>query len=209
MPSRRIEASLSPVVKRWANQDKELLWPLFGEIREGNGARRQKTSTDRESLVDSLATLDAFGRVIELFGITRDPTSHRVIFAGEAVFSCCALVAHTVPAIFESAATVESVDPISGENVTVRISNEMQLQEMPTADIYGSLVDWRPTEQFKNPRDRFCRHVKHFSSAESAEAFCSQDNRRYYVPIAEFNTAAQSLFRQIWGPAPLVTNIRT
>lgn len=207
MPKRRIEASLSPLISRWASQDKELLAPMFKEVRSGkkpgNGnpdaVPDSASLMDRKALDDSLATLDSSGRVAELFGIAREPTSHRVNFSGDAIFSCCALVAHTAPAIFEYAATIESTDPISGEKVIVEISRGLQISGNLPAETCASLVDCQLAEFLKNPRDAFCRHVKHFRSAETAEEFCSQDNRRYIVDIAEFHAAAQYLFHQVWG----------
>lgn len=173
MLEQRVEESLTPLVARWAGQNKEQLWPLFWEI--------------------------ASGRVTEQFGITREPTPHRIECDGNTLFSCCALVAHTVPAIFGQAATIVSTDPVSGADVRVRISAQLELQEVDPKTSYGSLVDCQADELLEDPRTKFCCHVKHFSDADSAAEFCGEDSRRYAIPIEEFHTAALQLFRRIWG----------
>ena len=172
----RVEESLTPVVARWAAKNKEQLWPLFREI--------------------------ASGRVSELFGITREPTLHRIECDGNTLFSCCALVAHMVPAIFGKAATIISTDPVSGADVRIRISVELDLQDVDPKASYGSLVDCQADEFLENPRTKFCCHVKHFSSTESGAEFCKQDARRYLVRIEEFHAAALNLCHRIWGSRP-------
>lgn len=169
----RVEESLAPVVARWAGKDTEQLWPLFWEI--------------------------ASGRVTELFGITREPTLHRIECDGKTLFSCCALVAHTVPAIFGKAATIVSTDPVSGAVVRMHISAELELQDVDPKASFGSLVDCEANEVLENPRTKFCCHVKHFSSAESGAEFCDQNPGRYLIQIVDFNEAAQKLFQRIWG----------
>lgn len=168
----RVEESLAPVVARWAGKNKEQLWPLFWEI--------------------------ASGRVTELFGITREPTLHRIECDGNTLFSCCALVAHMVPAIFGNAATIVSTDPVSGADVRIRISAELELQEVNPKVSYGSLVDCQAAELLENPRTKFCCHVKHFVDVNSVTEFCGHDPRRYPVPIQEFHVAALQLFHRIW-----------
>jgi alkylmercury lyase len=169
----RLENSLTPVVARWANADRKLLLPLFREV--------------------------ATGRVTELFGVTREPTVHRIEIDRDTLFSCCALVAHTVPAIFKRDATISSTDPISGAIIKLRISADLRLIEVDPQDSYGTLVDGERSEPLDNPRTNFCCHVKHFADAQSASEFCSEQRKRYSVPIEEFHMAAQQLFHRIWA----------
>jgi alkylmercury lyase len=173
MLSTRVEDSLAPVIARWADEDKGLLWPQFQDI--------------------------SAGRVTELFGITSEPTTHRIDVDGKILFSCCALVAHTVPAILGQAATVISTDPVSGNKIRISISEELELQDADPQASFGSLVDCDPGELLENPRSKFCCHVKHFTSATSAAEFCREDSRRYPVPIDEFHAGALHLFQRVWA----------
>ena len=216
MLSQRVEDSLAPVVARWANQDKELLWPLFPKIHTGQSAweseladRFNRDTVDiGHALEGSLATLDSAGRVTELFGITREQTLHQINVNGHALFSCCALVAHTAAAIFRRPAAIISRDPVSGGDVRITISEGLELLDVDPEASYGSLVDCEPADLLENPRTIFCCHVKHFTSAESGAEFCSQDSRRYLVSIEDFHAAAQKLFHRIWGSQPGRQGIR-
>ena len=207
MLSTRVEESLSPVISRWAGQDKKILRPLFREIETGKSIwetdfaeRLHRTTGDLEDALDSsLAELDSGGSVAELFGITRELTTHRIDVDGKTLFSCCALVAHTVPAILGQAATVISTDPVSGNKIRIRISAELELQDVDPQASFGSLVDCDPGDLLEEPRSKFCCHVKHFTSATSAAKFCGADSRRYSVPIDEFHAGALHLFQHIWA----------
>jgi len=173
MLSQRVEDSLAPVIARWSSKDKELLWPQFQEI--------------------------STGRVTELFGITSEPTPHRISVDGRSLFTCCALVAHTSSAIFGKPVTIVSTDPVSSGDVRIHISEELELQDVDPQASFGSLVDCEANELLTDPRTKFCCHVEHFTCAESGAEFCNQDSRRYLVQIEDFHAAAQKLFYRIWG----------
>ena len=139
----RVENSLVPVVTRWAKQDKVLLLPLFQLIASGESleeaqlANELNRGTDvvNTALSASLAEIDSCGRVSELFGITREPTSHRIEIGGTTLYSCCALVAHMVPAIMQQAVSIESTDPINGNKINLAISADSKLQDV---DVFNS-----------------------------------------------------------------------
>ncbi len=202
----RVEHSLLPVVARWAGQDKGMLLPLFRLIASGEAleeaqlAEELNRGTDavNAALDTSLAEIDSCGRVSELFGITREPTLHRIEVGGATLYSCCALVAHMVPAIMQQAVTVESTDPINGKTIKLAISVDAELQRVHPLTARGSMVDCAVDEIIASPRAKFCCHVKHFAVSESAAEFASKDSGRYVVTIEEFHEAAQWLYRRIW-----------
>lgn len=207
MLNSRVEESLAPVVARWAGQDKEMLWPLFPQIVTGQSVCEADLATCLHrnaedlgiALRASLAEVDSIGRITELFGITQQPTLHRIEVGKNTLFSCCALVAHAVPAIFGKSATIVSTDTVNGGETKIRISDKMELQDVQPQASVGTLVDGEPGELLTNPRQNFCCHVKHFTDANSAAEFCGEDSRRYLVPIEEFHVAAQQLFHRVWG----------
>ncbi len=195
-----------PVVARWAKQDKGLLLPLFQLIASGEPleevqlARDLNRGTDaiNDALSTSLAEIDSSGRVSELFGIIREPTLHRIEVGGVSLYTCCALVAHMVPAIMHQAVTVESTDPINGSKLKLAITADSELQHVDPLTAYGSMVDCSVEEIIVNPRTKFCRHVKHFATRESATEFSRKSPDRYVMTIKDFHEAAQWLYRQIW-----------
>ena len=202
----RVEHSLMPVAARWAEQDKALLLPLFRLIASGETLEetrlaeelRRGTDAVNAALNSSLAEIDSRGRVSELFGITREPTLHRIEVGGVTLYSCCALVAHMVPAIMHQAVTVESTDPINGNKINLAISADSQLHHVDPLTAGGSMVDCAVEEIIASPRTKFCCHVKHFATSESATEFSSKNSARYVMTIEDFHEAAQWLYRRIW-----------
>jgi len=202
----RVEHSLIPVVARWAEQDKGMLLPLFRLIASGEPLDETQLAEDLNigadafsaALSRSLAEIDSLGRVSELFGITRETTLHRIDVGGETLYSCCALVAHMVPAIMRQAVTVESIDPINGDKIRLAISADSELQRVHPLTTRGSMVDCTVEEIIASPRTKFCCDVKHFVTSESAAEFSSKSSDRYVMTIEEFHEAAQWLYRRIW-----------
>ncbi len=202
----RVEQSLMPVVARWAEQDKGMLLPLFRLIASGEPLDENQLAEAlyigadafSAALSASLAEIDSLGRVSELFGITRETTLHRIDVGGETLFSCCALVAHMVPAIMQQAVTVESIDPINGDKIRLAISADSELQRVHPLISRASMVDCAVEEIVSSPRTKFCCHVKHFATSETATEFSSKSSNRYVMTIEEFHEAAKWLFRRIW-----------
>jgi len=202
----RVERSLMPVVARWARQDKNLLLPLFDLIASGEPLEEAQLARDLNRGTDainaaigtSLAEIDSSGRVSELFGITREPTLHHIEVGGETLYSCCALVAHMVPAFMHQAVTIESTDPINGNKIRLEISADSRLQRVEPLTARGSMTDCAVEEIIASPRTRFCCHVKHFATSESALEFCNKNSDRYVMTIEDFHQAAQWLHRRIW-----------
>jgi len=158
----------------------------------------RRTDAISVALGTSLAEIDSSGHVSELFGITRGPTLHRIEVGGVTLYSCCALVTHMVPAIMHQAVTVESTDPINGNKINLAISADSQLQRVDPLTARSSMVDCALEEIISSPRTKFCCHVKHFDSSESAEEFASKSPNRYVMTIEDFHEAAQWLYGRIW-----------
>ena len=202
----RVEHSLLPLVARWADQDKGLLLPLFQLIATAEPLDEAQLAEDLNIGVDafsaalstSLAEIDSSGRVSELFGMTRETTLHRIEVGGETLFSCCALVAHIVPAILQQAATVVSVDPINGDKITLAISADFEFLQVEPSTACGSMVDCEVEKILASPRTKFCGHVKHFAAIESATEFVSRNSDRYVMTMERFHKAAQWLYCRIW-----------
>ena len=194
------------MVARWADQDKDLLFPLFQLIASGEPIEDARLAGDLGRGADAVdaalnaspAEFDTHGRVTELFGITREPTLHRIEVGGEVLYSCCALVAHIVPAILRESAAIESTDPVSGSKIKLAISADFELQLVDPMTAYASMVDCAFDQIIDNPRNNFCCHVKHFATSESAAEFCGKSSDRYVMTIADFHEAARWLYRRIW-----------
>ena len=183
-----------------------MLLPLFSLIASGEQLQHarlakqlgRRTDAVIASLSTSLAEIDPRGRVTELFGITRDSTIHRIEVGGDILYSCCALVAHTVAAIWRQSAVIESTDPVNYKKIRLAISADLELQQVEPLNARASMVDCTAEEVTANARNKFCCHVKHFTCSESATEFSSDSKARYVMTIEDFHKGAQRLYNQIW-----------
>ena len=104
-----------------------------------------------------------------------------------------------VPAIMHQPATVESTDPINGDKITLAISANSELQQIEPVTACSSMIDCAVEEIIVNPRTKFCCHVTHFASCESATEFSSKRPDQYVTTtIEDFHEAAQWVYRRIW-----------
>jgi len=204
--SMEISKTIGHIATRWQEVDKPLLRHIFPLLAEGKPVPltrlAQVTGKDIATLERALlhghTKPDLRGRVTELFGITLSPTLHRIRVGHTLLFSCCALISHTLSALVGQTTTVESLDPLSRKVVQLTVSPS-GLQSVNPQFAVGTLAVTQEEEVFKDVRAAFCSHVCHFASAESAATFVNGDARRYVVAIKEFHEAAEQLRATIWG----------
>lgn len=141
---------------------------------------------------------DAQGRLVDLYGMTLAPTVHRLSIDGKILFSCCALWAHVIPKLVDSPIEVESVDPIRRELVRLSLSPS-GVEASDTADATATLAVATPEAIAADVCDAFCCQVRHFVTRESANAFAATRPTCQVVDLAEFQEAADQLYRSIWS----------
>lgn len=201
-----VRDTIDQLAGRWAQADKQILRHVFPLLAEGKAVpvsllvETAGTSPERVEAALKLgrAGRDAEGRVIELSGLTLNPTLHRVEIGEIALFSCCALLAQLVPELTGKAVRVNSIDPVSRRIVRLTIAPN----GFATVEPVGALASFVRTEISHvagRVGEYFCRHVHHFASAESASDFVAADPRRYLLRIDELREAAQLLFREAWA----------
>ena len=96
--------------------------PGFGLLAEGKPLAIDQLAAEtgvevgrlKELLVSVRSGFDGEGRLVDLFGMTLEPTAHRLEIGSNVVFSCCALWAHAIPKLINRSVVVRSVDPVSG-----------------------------------------------------------------------------------------------
>ena len=124
------EGTLEYVAARWREADRGTLRHAFPLLARGRPVAPESLA-ERAGVSVAMADtamrsgplgLDADGALSELFGVMQAPTLHRVEVEGRAGFTCCAVVAHTLPALVDQAVTVESVDPLSRRVIKLRLS---------------------------------------------------------------------------------------
>ncbi|NIM51330.1 MAG: hypothetical protein GTO22_19110 [Gemmatimonadales bacterium] len=203
---RRAQETIEHLCWRWKHANRTVLrrvFPLLSRgralplsvIAEAAGVSRQVIE---DILVAGRAGRDTEGRVTELFGVTLDPTLHRVEIDGVCLFTCCAAVAQMVPSLIEKKARIESVDPVSRLIVRLQVDPEgVPLWDPPEA--HACFVETHLDQVMSDVGAAFCSHVRHFASRESAQQFVEADPVRYLLSIHDLHTVAVQLYRRIWG----------
>lgn len=206
LKSREISKTVDNFATRWAKSDKSILnqvFPLLAseqflteeQIVEVTGANHLDVG---EALNLGRAGRNQQGRVIELFGIVKTTTIHRIEFNQTTLFSCCALVAHMVPMLTDArTARIVSTDPISKESVSVTIRDHTLASFMP-GDAKGTFVSSELSDVMDGVGDAFCNHVKHFASTETAKEFIAQNPKRFILNMDEFHDIAIKMYEAIW-----------
>jgi hypothetical protein len=204
-PSDEIARTVGHIVKRWQATDTALLRLLFPILADGRpvSLRRlaEAAGTD-EATVEAALRLghvdrDSQGRAVELFGLGLRSTRHRVLLGDVALYSCCAVVALTAPALLGRTVSVESVDPVANRVVRL-VASPYGLERVEPQGAVGCLAVTREDDVLSNVREAFCSHVSVFPSPEAAGEFLEADPRRYAVSIADFHAAAVQLAAAVW-----------
>ena len=190
---------------RWKRQNKEILKHIFPLLAKGQPVSSidlSKVTGHPMSEVDDAISSIRVGknqqdRVIELFGLMLDPTPHRIEIDGVILFSCCPLVAFTIPGLVNKKIVIESVDPISRKIVKMCLKPNGEISFNPENAV-ASMVKTELEGILKNVTDNFCKHIHLFISRRSAEEYIQNHPRRYIVEINELKEIGIYLSKEIW-----------
>lgn len=203
-PDQQIGSTIDYLASRW--QGAGPLLPCFSllarrgplsinEIAEAAGG---EIPLIKQTLQAARCRFDERGRLIDLFGMTLEPTLHRLEIEGKVVFSCCALWAHVIPKLVGRLAKVESVDPASRRVVRLSISPKgIAALDPPEAMATLAVADSGSVDD--GVEAAFCRHVRHFACRDSAERFAQAFPARRVVTVEALHEAAQLLHQSIWA----------
>jgi alkylmercury lyase len=201
-----ISTIIETLVERWRGTQINTLRPAFLMLAEGGpvSIERLADSTGGELSVIKAAAdrarvdIDRQGRVRELFGVTVQPTSHRIDVDGVAIFSCCALVAQMLPSLVAKTVNVESLDPISHEIIRLTITPDGILSLEPKGTV-ATLMALNVDMRQRQLTSIFCNHVNLFASVATAEEFVAAASGRFIIGIKELNEVGRRLYSQIWN----------
>lgn len=110
--------------------------------------------------------LNEQGNMIGSF-LSLEPTRHSMLINGNKLFAWCAYDSVYIPAVIGEEVLVESMDPVTGEEIVMKVSPEGILEVKPegtVATVVGLDTDARGGVD--SPR---CRQMNFFASVENAE----------------------------------------
>ena len=152
----------------------QILWHFSGTGTTPSPADIERVAqTAGVSAADALADLAAHdliatdgGRLIAAYPFSPTPTAHRVRLGAVEVYAMCAIDALGMPFMLDTDATVSSLDPQSGEPVTVTVTAG-QASFSPTT----AVVVYAATGPSTRSVDTCCATINFFTSTLNAEAW--------------------------------------
>ncbi|MFJ1551756.1 organomercurial lyase [Streptomyces sp. NPDC088246] len=171
-----------------AAPDAQMLQPVAA------GAGRNAMEVITELADEDFLTLDETGNIRAAYPFSAAPTRHRVrLESGVEVWSMCAIDALGIPAMLGQDAVISSVDPVSGDPITVTSSTGTAWGEPATAVVF---VGQRPGGG--PAASACCDALNFFTDAANARAWTSQHPD---VPgqVVDQPTA-ERIGRQTFGP---------
>jgi len=144
---------------------------------------------------------DGVGRVIGYWGLTLDPTTHRLRVGGRDLYTWCAWDTLFLPALLEARATVESVCRGSGQPVRLAIGPSA----IEAADPEGLSVSFLlpdPAAMRADPIGSFCCHVHFFGSRRAAEPWLQAQPESFLLSLAEAYEVGQRRNRARYAAMP-------
>ena len=150
----------------------------------------------------------ADGAVTGFWGLTLSQTKHRFRIAGRELHTWCAWDTLFLPALLAAPADVESVCPVTGSHIALRVGPAGVETAQPRTVALSFLL---PTESEveKSLTETFCCYVHFFASPEAAGEWVSRRPRTFVLPleaawqIAVRRNATQfaAVRGELWGTA--------
>ncbi len=120
--------------------------------------------------IGTAAKRNEAGDVVEIFGLSLNPTRHHFIVGDQELFVWCAGDALSFAAGLQQPAQIESTDPVSGDAIRLETTPEgVKSFEPETA-----VVSWVTSVDPEAIRESFCNLVNFFTSPETAKQYLSK-----------------------------------
>jgi Alkylmercury lyase len=108
------------------------------------------------------------GQIVVAYPFSGTPTAHRVrLDGGSHTYAMCAVDALGIPFMLDAAAEITSRDPLTGEEIAVRVEPGVTLDWRPQS----AVVLWGGTSSDGLSAATCCQFVHFFASAESANGY--------------------------------------
>lgn len=146
---------------------------------------------------------NANGELLGVGGLSRAPTPHAISFGGRTLYAWCAFDCMFLPGVLEVPLEVRSTCPVSGVEISLRISAE-KVECVSPRDTVISFVTPDAAAVQRELRRVFCRHVRFLVSARAAASKLS-DGITLLTPRRAHRLGAirnRTVFGDTLGPDP-------
>ena len=170
-PCPQLTKTVAHLAARWASSDTSVLKRIFPLLAEGRPISSNQVSemsglplsVIEQALDDPKIGRDKSGRAIELFGFTLQPTLHQISIDRVQMFSCCALVAHTIPLLIQRSVAIESVDPIDRSMIRLEIEPG-GIRNVDPSEVVATMIRTSARGIGANVSEGLCSHIHHFAN---------------------------------------------
>lgn len=191
---------------RWEHADKQILRFVFRLLAEGKpvtaariaGVVGAAPGAVEKALELARAGRDANEQVVELSGLTLNPTMHRLQIGDKVLFGCCALLAQLAALLVKETVRIDSVDPVSRRVVRLDVGPQ-GVGGIDPPEAMASFVVTDAASIAQDVGSAFCRHVNYFVSYDAAVEFAGASRQRYVLTIAELHEGARRLYEEAWA----------
>ncbi len=112
---------------------------------------------------------DEAGDVVEIFGLSLNPTRHRFIVGDQELYVWCAGDAISFAGALQQPVRIESTDPVSGDAIRLETTPEGVKSVEPESAVVSYVTSVDP----EDIRESFCNSVNFFTSPETAQQYLS------------------------------------
>jgi alkylmercury lyase len=150
--------------------------PLTAEQVDGISADLGIAPDAADQFLRDVTERDAQDQIVGALGLSLQDHPHRVSVDGVALSAWCAEDTLFLPAILQQTATIESLSPVSGRPIRLRVSPE-RVEEVNPAGAVVSLVLVDPSREHLASVEAiwsaFCNHIHFFATRDEAERWAS------------------------------------
>ncbi|MEE9163343.1 MAG: organomercurial lyase [Thermoplasmata archaeon] len=122
------------------------------------------------------------GDVVEIFGLSLNPTRHRFMVGDQELFVWCAGDAISFAAAVGQPVRIESTDPVSGDAIRIETTPE---EGVKSFEPETAVVSWVTSVDPEAIRESFCNLVNFFTSPETARQYLSKHPRLKMFTVRE------------------------
>lgn len=126
---------------------------------------------------------DSNGRIVGFGGLSLTATTHRLRLADRVLYTWCAYDPLFIVPLLGETARVESTCPATSRRITLTVTPG-GVHDISPRDAVLSFVLPGP-DTHDDVRERFCNHVRYFSSSDASTPWLDQHPRAFVLPIED------------------------
>jgi alkylmercury lyase len=135
--------------------------------------------------------LDEEGNVTAAFGLTLNPTPHRLRANGHEFHTWCALDTLYIPGVIGQTAQVESTCPVTETKIRLTVTLDGVEALEPVDAVMAMAIPETAQACHNSIRDSFCDHVHFLASRDAASKWSANNQKTIVLSVDEAHKVGQ------------------